>query len=258
MAGQPSTCFAASIISGVNVNWNGSTTNDGFIDAKIGYGTKNYLEGPAMSAAEAALAMAKGREIVAAVAASGCNCIGFGEMGIGNTSSAALIMSAITGMAVEDCTGRGTGVSDEQFITKTNTLKAVFQKHQAVIAGSPSAPTILQQVGGFEIAMMTGAFLEAAARHMIIVVDGFITTAALLLAQLVSKQVTDYCMFAHTSHEKGHEKMLQYLHGEPLLQLDMRLGEGTGAALAIPLIQSAVYFLDQMASFDTAGVSNKE
>jgi len=244
--------------AGVNFNWNDSITDAGFIHAKIGYGTKNYLEQPAMSAAEAELAIAKGREIVAAAAASGCNCIGFGEMGIGNTSSAALIMSAVTGTPVEDCVGRGTGVSDEQFTVKTTTLQSVFRKHLPAIVASPSPYTILQHFGGFEIAMMTGAFVEAAAQKMIIVVDGFITTAALLLAQLINKQAMDYCIFAHTSHEKGHETMLRYLHAEPLLQLDMRLGEGTGAALAIPLVQSAVLFLNEMASFETAGVSNKE
>ncbi len=258
--------------AGVNFNWNDTITDTGFIAAKMGYGTKNYLEAPAMSEAEVKLALAKGREIVAAIAAKGCNCIGFGEMGIGNTSSAALIMSAVTGIPVEDCVGRGTGVSNEQFATKTTTLQTVFRKHQPAIAASPLPNTILQHFGGFEIAMMTGAFLEAAALNMIIVVDGFIATAALLLAQLIDKDnqggspsgggspshVLDYCMFAHTSNEQGHEKMLHYLHAEPLLQLDMRLGEGTGAAMAIPVIQSAVLFLNEMASFDTAGVSNKE
>jgi len=244
--------------AGVNFNWNNSITDAGFIHAKIGYGTKNYLEQPAMSAGEAELAMAKGREIVATVAASGCNCIGFGEMGIGNTSSASLIMSAVTGTPLEECVGRGTGVSDDQFVIKTSTLQTVFRKHLPAIVQSPSPYTILQHFGGFEIAMMTGAFLEAAEQKMIIVADGFITTAALLLAQLIDKKVMDYCIFAHTSNEKGHERMLQYLHAEPLLQLDMRLGEGTGAALAIPLIQSAVLFLNEMASFETAGVSNKE
>ncbi len=244
--------------AGVNFNWNGSITDAGFIAVKIGYGTKNYLEEPAMSEAETRQAIAKGREIVAAIAAKGCNCIGFGEMGIGNTSSAALIMSAVTGIPVEDCVGRGTGVSDEQLATKTATLQTVFNKHLPVVSASPSPYTILQHFGGFEIAMMTGAFLEAAALNMIIVVDGFITTAALLLAQQIDKEVNDYCFFAHTSNEQGHQKMLRYMNATPLLQLDMRLGEGTGAAMAIPLIQSAVLFLSEMASFDTAGVSNKE
>ncbi|HSC37900.1 MAG TPA: nicotinate-nucleotide--dimethylbenzimidazole phosphoribosyltransferase [Chitinophagaceae bacterium] len=244
--------------AGVNFNWNNSITDSSFINAKITFGTKNYLEEPAMTEAETALAIGWGKQIVADIAAAGCNCIGFGEMGIGNTSSASLIMSAVTGIAVEDCVGRGTGVSDEQYAIKITTLQTAFRKHLPAIVKSPSPHTILQHWGGFEIAMMTGAFLQAAALKMIIVVDGFITTAALLLAQLIDKRVTDYCIFGHTSNEKGHKKMLEYLHAEPLLQLDMRLGEGTGAALAMPLVQSAVLFMNEMASFDTAGVSNKE
>jgi len=244
--------------AGVNFNWNNSITDSSFINAKITFGTKNYLEEPAMTEAETALAIGWGKQIVADIASAGSNCIGFGEMGIGNTSSASLIMSAVTGIAVEDCVGRGTGVSDEQYAIKIATLQTAFRKHLPAIVQSPSPHTILRHWGGFEIAMMTGAFLQAAALKMIIVVDGFITTAALLLAQLIDKRVIDYCIFGHTSNEKGHKKMLEYLHAEPLLQLDMRLGEGTGAALAMPLVQSAVLFMNEMASFDTAGISNKE
>jgi nicotinate-nucleotide--dimethylbenzimidazole phosphoribosyltransferase len=122
----------------------------------------------------------------------------------------------------------------------------------------PGAREILQCFGGFEIAMMTGAYLQAAEERMIIVVDGFIACAALLLAQAMDSNLRNFCIFAHTSQEQGHEKMLRYLQAEPLLNLQMRLGEGTGAALAIPLIQSAVNFLSDMASFESAGVSNKE
>jgi nicotinate-nucleotide--dimethylbenzimidazole phosphoribosyltransferase len=116
---------------------------------------------------------------------------------------------------------------------------------------------LLSCIGGFEIVMMTGAYLKAAALNMIIVVDGFISTAALLAAQAIDKDILNNCIFAHTSGEKGHEKMLAYMGAKPLLNLGMRLGEGTGAALAIPFIQSAVNFLNEMASFETAGVSNR-
>ncbi|MBS1564844.1 MAG: nicotinate-nucleotide--dimethylbenzimidazole phosphoribosyltransferase [Bacteroidetes bacterium] len=244
--------------AGVNFNWNSSISDTGFVDAKIAPGTRNYLEEPAMRVGEALQAVERGRQIVSAIAAKGCNCIGFGEMGIGNTSSAALIMSAVTGIPVESCTGRGTGVSDEQYTVKVNTLQTVFRKHMPAIMHTPSPYTILEHFGGYEIAMMTGAFLEAAASGMIIIVDGFITTASLLLAQLLDKTVMDYCIFAHTSHERGHRQLLEYLHADPLLQLDMRLGEGTGAAIAMPLVQSAVLFLNEMASFEGAGVSGKE
>jgi nicotinate-nucleotide--dimethylbenzimidazole phosphoribosyltransferase len=227
-----------------------------FINAKLDYGTRNYLEGVAMSEDIAVSAIEKGKVIVQAIAGSGCNCIGFGEMGIGNTSSASLIMSAVTGLPLAECTGRGTGVNDEQLQTKINTLEKADALHQlSLIHDQPIA--LLSRIGGFEIAMMTGAYLQAAEDKMVIVVDGFIATAALLLAQLINPSVLDYCLFAHTSGERGHEKMLQHLHAKPLLHLGMRLGEGTGAALAIPLIQSAVNFMEEMASFESAGVTAK-
>lgn len=229
----------------------------GFINAKIGYGTANYLEKEAMTEANALAAIEKGRELVRDIAAIGCNCIGFGEMGIGNTSSAALIMSAVTQLPVQACTGRGTGVNDVQLQKKIQTLQQVYAKHKLADCGA-DAVGLLRKVGGFEIAMITGAYLEAAALRMIVVVDGFITTAALLLARCMQPEVMEVCLFAHTSGEQGHEKMLQWLGVKPLLQLGMRLGEGTGAALAIPLIQSAVLFLEQMASFASAGVSEAQ
>lgn len=241
--------------AGVNHDFEAGKGPVELIDAKIGYGTRNYLEEPAMSVGQCKAALADGHRIVQEIHAGGCNCIGFGEMGIGNTSSAALLMSAITGIPVEDCTGRGTGANDEQLLQKTETLREVFRKHLPAIANQPTPENILQHFGGFEIAMMTGAFLEAARQKMVIVVDGFIATAALLVAQAMEKEVLSHCIFAHTSGERGHQKMLEYLQATPLLQLGLRLGEGTGAALAIPLIQSAVCFLNEMASFESAGVS---
>lgn len=225
-----------------------------FIVAKMGYGTASYLETEAMPEATALAAIAKGRELVKQVAGTGCNCIGFGEMGIGNTSSASLIMSAVTGESIAACTGRGTGVNDAQLSIKIKTLEQVAEKHQ-LAAFSHNPVALLSKVGGYEIAMMVGAYLEAAAQKMIVVVDGFIATAALLLAKGLQPDVQASCVFAHTSGEQGHEKMLHWLNAKPLLQLGMRLGEGTGAALAIPLIQSAVLFLQEMASFASAGVS---
>lgn len=238
-----------------NETWDDSISLDHFINAKMGHGTANYLEADAMTETAAVAAIEAGRSIVANLALQGCNTIGFGEMGIGNTSSAALIMAAITGIPVEQCAGRGTGVNDAQFAVKIDTLKKVYQHHQLEMYSNKPV-SLLSKVGGYEIAMMTGAFLAAADHHLIIVVDGFITTAALLLALQLEPSVRDYCLFAHTSHEQGHEAMLRYLNAKPLLHLGMRLGEGTGAALAIPIIRTAVAFLSEMASFDTAGVSN--
>ena len=237
---------------------NDSPARAALLSHKIAYGTRNYLEGPAMTNEELQRAMEAGRSIVRDLAAKGCNCIGFGEMGIGNTSSASLIMSYVTGIPVEECAGRGTGLSDEQLGKKKDVLREAFRKHLPAIAAKPGALTILEHVGGFEIAMMTGAFLQAAEMRMLILVDGFITTSALLLAKLIREDIQDYCFFSHTSGESGHARMLEYLDAEPLLNLGMRLGEGTGAAMAYPLIQSSIQFLREMASFETAGVSKAE
>lgn len=224
------------------------------IDQKIGMGTQDYRTGFAMTEEEARAGIENGRTIVQQVASTGCNTIGFGEMGIGNTSSAALIMHHLLRLSITDCAGRGTGVDDVQLQTKINTLEQVSRFH-ALATQTYSVEELLQRVGGFEIAMMTGAYLQAAELGMVIVADGFIGTAALLLAHAISPAVLEHCIFAHTSGEKGHAAMLDYLQAKPLLQLQMRLGEGTGAALAIPLIRSAVAMLNEMASFESAGIS---
>lgn len=241
----------------------GEVTADGRINSrlvsrKIAMGTRNYLDEDAMSVEEARRAVEAGKEVVDDLFKQGCNCVGFGEMGIGNTSSASLIMNYITGVPVEECVGRGTGVNDEQLLKKKEVLRAASQRHLPAIMADPGAMTILQHVGGFEVAMMMGAYLQAARRKMVILVDGFITTAALLLANMLDRQVRECCIFSHTSGESGHVKMLEWLDARPLLNLQMRLGEGTGAAMAYPLVQSAVHFLREMASFESAGVSKNE
>jgi len=167
-------------------------------------------------------------------------------------------MSFVTGIPVEECCGRGTGASDQQLETKIATLVSVREKHAPAITVSSDAVTILQHVGGFEIAMMTGAYLQAADLKMVILVDGFITTSALLLAAMLAPEVKDHCIYSHTSGERGHLRMLEYLDARPLLNLGMRLGEGTGAAMAYPIVQSALAFLREMASFESAGVSRSE
>jgi nicotinate-nucleotide--dimethylbenzimidazole phosphoribosyltransferase len=244
--------------AGVDADFSGIKENKAFIEAKIGRGTRNYLEEPAMTQEEVNAALEKGKSILADIQRSGCNCIGFGEMGIGNTSAASLMMSALTGIALEDCVGKGTGTNPEQLLLKKKTLAEVFRKHIHRLGNPPSAIETLACFGGFEIAMMTGAYLEAAKKRMIILVDGFISTAALLAARSLDPGVMDFCIFSHRSGEQGHQKILDWLGVHPLLDLGMRLGEGTGAALAIPIVHSAVNFLNQMASFESAGVSNKE
>lgn len=225
-----------------------------FIHAKQGMGTANYLNTLAMTTEQVTSCIQKGKELVIRVAEDGSNCIGFGEMGIGNTSSAALIMHAITGIPIQECVGRGTGANDVQLLTKIDTLEKVATFHQLhLYKQQPLA--LLSAIGGYEIAMMVGAYLAAATEKMVIVVDGFIATAALIVAVQIDPTIINNCIFAHCSDELGHANMLQHLKAKPLLNLSLRLGEGTGAALAIPLIESAVAFLNQMASFEDAGVS---
>lgn len=226
---------------------------DGLIAAKIGYGTRNFLEAPAMTRADCESAIAKGAEIAAAEIAQGCNVLGFGEMGIGNTSAAAILTSKLCGLPIEQCVGRGTGLDDAGLSKKQALLSAAIAKHPEVTASLE----VLATFGGFEIAMMAGAMLAAAERRALLLIDGYIATSALLVAASLYPAIKDYCVFAHESGEPGHARQLAWLGVEPLLSLDMRLGEGTGAALAYPLVQAAVNFLNDMASFESAGVSGR-
>lgn len=237
--------------AGVNFNFD---PHPDLIDAKIDHGTKSYLDEPAMTAIQCNNAIEKGAAIVQDIYASGCNVIGFGEMGIGNTSSAAIIMSLLCNLPLEMCIGRGTGLDDAGLERK----KVILQQAIANHSFDKTPLNVLTVFGGFEIAMICGAMLKAAELKMTILVDGFITTAALLVAKGMNEQVPDYCIYSHQSHEQGHTLMLKYLKASPILHLGMRLGEGTGAAVAYPIIQSAVNFLNQMASFESAGVSNKD
>ena len=226
----------------------------GLINAKIAHGTANYLEASAMSAAQLAACLEKSAEIVADVASGGCNIIGFGEMGIGNTASASLIMSAICSLPIERCVGRGTGLDDAGLGRKLGLLTEAQAMH-----GEMSDPhQILQTFGGFEVAQICGAMLAAKEHGMIIMVDGFIATAAYLVANAIDPTIHDNAIFCHTSNESGHQLMLDHLQADPLVNLGMRLGEGTGCAVAYPLIKSAVAFLNDMASFESAGVSEAE
>lgn len=225
------------------------------IRAKIGKGTKSYLSEPAMTEDQCLKAINNGVEIVNEIHKNGSNIIGFGEMGIGNTSSAAILMSLLCGIPIENCVGKGTGLDDEGVEKKKAILKSAIENQR----NSEQSPlSILATFGGFEIAMMCGAMMKAAELKMILMIDGFIATSSLLVASKMNQSILDYCIFAHQSNENGHRLMLDHLKAEPLLNIGMRLGEGTGAAVAYPLIQSAVNFLNQMASFESAAVSNKE
>lgn len=223
------------------------------IHAKVGYGTNNILKEPAMSESTCSLAINKGKEIIIHECQNGCNTVGFGEMGIGNTSSAALLMNKITGLSIEDCTGRGAGHDNEGLKNKTEILSKASKLYD------PKTPLeILAVYGGFEIAMMIGAMLEAKEKNMVIMVDGFITTAAFLVAHAMNDKIMENAIFCHASKEKGHRLMHEYLNVEALVDLNMRLGEGSGAAVAFPIIKASVNFMNNMASFEDAGVSNKD
>ena len=217
---------------------------------KIAMGTKNICHEAAMSRLEAQAALAAGMQVVQALPG---NVVALGEMGIANTSPAALLLARLTGASIIDATGRGTGLDDAQLRHKQAVLARALARHPAT---QPlDAFGELAALGGFEIAMMTGAMLQAASERRVVLVDGFIAGAAALVAQALAPAVRDYLVFCHCSAETGHRLLLSYLEARPLLELDLRLGEGTGALLAWPLVQSAANFLNEMASFESAGVS---
>ncbi len=237
------------IDAGVNANFD---TPSNLLHHKIGYGTNDYSVEKAMTKEQYNLALETGKKIVRKIYSEGTNILGFGEMGIGNTSSASLLMSYFTNTPIEDCVGKGTGLNSDGVLKKATILKEVSNLHLSNISSPEDA---LIAFGGFEIVMMCGAMLEAASLKMTLLIDGFIVTSALLAAATIDKNILDYCVFAHTSGEQGHEKMLSFLQVKPLLNLGMRLGEGSGAAVAFPIVKSAVAFLNNMATFKSANVS---
>jgi nicotinate-nucleotide--dimethylbenzimidazole phosphoribosyltransferase len=228
----------------------------GLIDAKVAPGTANYIEQSAMSEAQCAQAIEHGAGIVRRLAEAGCNVVGFGEMGIGNTAAASLITHCLTGMPLAACIGRGTGLDDAGLNRKGELLEQALRRYRN--GGGDNAPLkVLAEFGGFEIAMMAGAMLAAAEAKMVLLIDGFIVGSAALVAAKLYPALADYCVFCHKSAEPGHVAQLNVLGAEPLLDLGLRLGEGTGAALAYPLVKAAVSFLNEMASFESAGVAEK-
>ena len=236
--------------AGVNYDF---PLNTNLITAKIGMGTQSFLHGPAMSSTELQLCFGKGSEIVIDIVKTGCNCIGFGEMGIGNTATASVLMSIILVLPIEDCVGKGTGITDEKLIQKINILKKCLDSHD----GATDLESKLAYFGGFEIMQIVGGMLEAKKQNMIILVDGFICSVAFLIAFKKNPSIIKNAIFCHSSAEQGHQKILDYLGVRSILQLDLRLGEGTGCAIAFPIIESAVAFLNEMASFESSGVSGQ-
>jgi len=226
---------------------------DGITCKMIDFGTKDMSTGPAMTREQAMNCLVAGVEIVEQEIKAGLDILGTGDMGIGNTTSASAITAVVTGQIVSEITGRGTGIDDAQLAHK---IRIIDQSLTVNKPDPADAIDILAKVGGFEIGGLAGAMLAAAANHVPVVIDGFISGAAALLAARICPEARDYMIASHLSAEKGHAACLRHLGLEPLLKLNLRLGEGTGAALGIFLAESSVNLLREMATFSEAGVSD--
>ncbi len=220
------------------------------LDYKVRLGSRDALSEPAMTDAECQLALNNGIEVAKALTG---NLLIVGEMGIGNTSAASLLLARLGNLPIAECIGRGTGLDDAGMQHKELILTQVLQRHSEAI----SPIEALAALGGLEIAMMAGALIQAASDRRVLLIDGFIASVALLVAERLAPGVLQYAVFAHHSVEPGHAQLLKLLGAEPLFDMQMRLGEGSGAALAYPLLQSACAIINEMASFSDAGVSEK-
>lgn len=223
------------------------------LERRMGDGTADFRHAPAMLAGQRDAAVVVGRELAAACLGNGGNALLLGEMGIGNTASAALLLHRLTGWELRDCVGRGSGLDDAGLAHK----HALLVQAAARCAGPLEPLELLRQFGGFEIAMLVGVLLQAARRPCVVVVDGFTVTVAVLLASRLEPGIVDRCVYSHCSAEQAHRRLLGLLGASPLLDLGLRLGEGSGAALAWPLVESSVRLLADMASFESAAVSSR-
>lgn len=227
----------------------------GLVIKKVAYGTADMTAGPAMSRAQAIQAIEAGIQVVQDEISRGLSMVATGDMGIGNTTPSSAIVAAITGQPVSQVTGRGTGINNEQLAHKA----AVIEKALAINQPNPNdALDVLSKVGGFEIGAIAGVILGAAAHRIPVVIDGFISTAGALIAGELAPLARGYMIAAHVSVEVGHKTMLQHLGLSPCLDFDLRLGEGTGAALVISVVEAACKVLNEMATFESAGVSGAE
>ena len=224
------------------------------IDQKIAFGTANISRGPAMSHQQAVQALDAGAKVIEMLIPDGLDLLATGDMGIGNTTPSAAIAAAFTGLPVEEIAGRGTGVDDAGLQRKRDAIRRALEINQP---NNLDGLDILAKIGGFEIGGLAGAILAAAANRCPVVIDGFISTAAAMIAVSLAPIVRDYLIAAHTSQEYGHHVMMRWLGVTPLLDLKMRLGEGTGAALAMSLVEAACKALSEMSTFSEAGVSEK-
>lgn len=223
----------------------------GLIDRKIRKGTRNFLYGPALTAAETEQALRAGAETVSECAQTGCNVISFGEMGIGNTSASSMWMTCLTDIPLHECVGAGSGLDGEGIRRKYDVLSRALNNYR----GNREVTEVMSYFGGAEMVMAVGGMLRAAELKMIILIDGFIMTNCILAASKMYPAVLDYCIFGHQGDEAGHKKVLDYLGARPLLRLNLRLGEGTGAICAYPLVESAVRMINEMNTFGNAAIT---
>jgi nicotinate-nucleotide--dimethylbenzimidazole phosphoribosyltransferase len=228
--------------------------NPKFFFRSVRQGTSNFAREPAMSQGECNQAIETGREQTRIALADQIDLLGIGEMGIGNTTAAAVLIAALCGIPPQNVAGRGTGIGDDVLRHKLEVIRTALHKYGPV-AIEPAGLYWLQMIGGFEIAAMAGTILEAAHAGLPVVVDGFIATAAAAAAFNIDSNSREVCFFSHRSAERGHSRALELLGAEPLLDLKLRLGEGTGAALAMPILEAAVRILSEMATFESAGIS---
>ncbi len=226
--------------------------NPKLIQKKVARGTKNMLLEEAMTQEEAISAIRAGYDVASDLIKQGYNLIGLGEMGIGNTTSASAVTSVITGLSVADVTGRGTGLDDAALRKKVGVIEKVIHLHKPE---KSDGIDVLKKIGGFELAGIAGAILACAANNAVAVIDGFISTAGAAIAFLISPKAADYMVASHNSVEIGHQKLLAFMGLTPVLDLDLRLGEGTGAALCINIIEASSKILNEMATFESASIS---
>jgi nicotinate-nucleotide--dimethylbenzimidazole phosphoribosyltransferase len=228
--------------------------HEGLVVSKVKRGTANIAHGPAMSEDEALKAIWVGVDLVEKLVKEGYQLIATGEMGIGNTTASSAILSALTDVSVEDAVGRGTGIDDARWKHKQEVVKRSIAVNQP---DSERPIEVLYKLGGLEIAGLVGVILGAAKYRVPVVIDGFISSAAALIASRIAPSALHYMISSHLSHEQGHKLMLEAIGLQPMMQMEMRLGEGTGAVLSFPVIDVALKLLREMATFSSAGVSNK-
>lgn len=223
----------------------------GIINKKVRKGSRNYLHEAAMTEEEMNLCIEQGAEVVRQSHNEGCNVISFGEMGIGNTSSSSLWMTCFTGIPLEECVGAGSGLDNAGIRHKYNVLQQALDNYQ----GDGSAKDLIRYFGGLEMVMAVGAMLQAAELRMVILVDGFIMTNCMLAASKLYPEVLEYAVFCHQGDETGHKSVLRAMGAKPLLDLGLRLGEGTGAVCAYPIVDSAVRMINEMDNFAHASIT---